>query len=169
MVFVFKFHYSFIDIHSILASVMNEIADLTIADIEKLSNFRSGLRKYLNNSHLFCEIFELTDLQYIFLLTVKALGNSNKVRFENLKGKLGLEDSTLTMLIRRSLGSKLLIRTLPDQAAKSAQMYELSEAGNRVIDTLAAMHKKEFDSFQMVFQQGCKTHCTSPVCWKGSD
>jgi hypothetical protein len=147
---------------------MNATANLTVADIEKLANFRSGLRKYLNTSHLYCEIFELTDLQYIFLLTVKALGNSNGASFQSLKSKLSLEDAALTMLIRRSLAARLLI-PMSQQSEKHGRSYALSEAGSRVIETLAAMHIKEFEAFQTDFRQGCDTHCTSPVCWKGSD
>lgn len=148
---------------SMIASI-----NISPADIEKLSNFRSGLRQYLNNSHLFCEIFELTDLQYIFLLTVKALEQSNQASHLNLKDRLQLIDSVLTKLIRRSVESDLLIAS-PKSGNNGPANYRLTTAGNNLIETLAAMHRKEFETFQRHFVKQCETHCDSPVCWKGSD
>lgn len=143
-------------------------AQLTLADIEKLSTFRTGLRHYLQHSHLFCEIFDLTDLQYVFLLTVKALDAQHQATYRALKAQLSLTDSALTKLVRRSLGSDLLAM-VPAPVGETSQCFRLSAAGDRLIATLAALHKKEFESFQTRFTRQCDTHCESPICWKGSD
>lgn len=143
-------------------------APLTLGDIEKLSTFRTGLRQYLQHSHLFCEIFDLTDLQYVFLLTVKALDAQHQATYRTLKAELSLTDSVLTKLVRRSLKSDLLTMA-PAPLGESGQCFRLSTAGDRLIATLAALHKKEFERFQTRFTRQCDTHCESPICWKGSD
>lgn len=141
--------------------------NLTSSDITKLSNFRTGLRKYMTNSHLFCELFDLTDLQYVLLLNIKALEADKKASFAELRRKLNFTAPALNMVINRSLKSNLLESYSPANA--DSRHFRLSNAGNKVIETLALLHKKEFESFQSTFVADCSTHCTSPVCWKGTD
>lgn len=141
---------------------------LTNADIEKLSSFRSSLREYLTNSHLFCELFDLTDLQYLLLLNVKTLEADTQASCSTLKEKLHLTNSALTMLINRCLKADLL-EISSGSPTSAPRTFKLSAAGNEVIATLASIHKKEFDNFQMLFKADCRSRCTSPICWKGSD
>ena len=141
---------------------------LTSADIEKLSSFRSSLRKYLTNSHLFCELFDLTDLQYLLLLNVKTLEADKQASYLMLKQKLHLTNSALTMLINRCMKADLL-EIAPSSPTSAPRTFKLSAAGSKLIATLASIHKKEFENFQTIFKADCSTHCTSPICWKGTD
>lgn len=144
------------------------IESLSARDIARLSNFRTGLRKYLINSRFYCDLFDLTEIQYVLLLNIKMLESDRKSTFAELKTRLNLTRSGLKAVINRLLKSDLLLA--PESCPQSANnYYRLSDTGNKVIEFLAFLHHKEFETFKTRFSLECSNHCTSPVCWKGSD
>jgi DNA-binding MarR family transcriptional regulator len=145
-----------------------DLLSISSTDIETLSNFRSGLRKYLSDSHQLCELFDLTDSQYLLLLHVKALENNNQASYKQIRMKMHATKPALTMLINKSLKSNYL-ETVSTTGDPDSKKFRLTCAGNKVIEALASIHKQEFERFQTIFKADCSSHCTSPVCWKGTD
>lgn len=141
---------------------------LTTKDIIKLTNFRTGLRKYLINSRFFCSFFDLTEIQYVLLLNIKMLEADEKSSCAELKERLNLTDADLDAAINHLLKTDLLV--LPESYPKAdTDYFRLSDTGNKVIEFLALLHNREFEAFKNKFAFECSNHCTSPVCWKGTD
>lgn len=143
--------------------------DITKSEIELLSSFRSGLKQYLTNSHFFCEMFNLSETQYLLLLHLKALQARGEASYLILKERMHINSATLTLLIKRSEKSGYL-EPLGTSRVTYEQVIKLSEAGNKLVKALVIMHKREYESLQQrLLKNGCSNHCTSPVCWKGTD
>jgi DNA-binding MarR family transcriptional regulator len=144
------------------------VDSLSAKDFARLSNFRTGLRKYLINSRFYCDLFDLTEIQYVLLLNIKMLEVEQRSSFFELKKRLNLTDSGLNAVIKRLQKSDLLEPT--EVYCKSETDYfRLTANGSKIIEFLAFLHNKEFEIFKTKFSLECSSHCTSPVCWKGTD
>jgi DNA-binding MarR family transcriptional regulator len=144
------------------------IESLSEKDLARLSNFRTALRKYSINSRFYCDLFDLTEIQYVLLLNIKMLEAEQKSSFPELKKRLDLTDSGLNAVIKRLQKSDLLAPSESRSKSETA-CFRLSDTGNKTIEFLAFLHNKEFDIFKTRFSLECSSHCTSPVCWKGTD
>jgi len=116
---------------------------LTADDYEALANFRYLLRKFLRFSKDFLKANgNLSPEQYEALLAVRAFTSIGGLTISHLSERLQVKHHSAVNIVDRLAERKLITREVV-KADRRRRQVQLTAEGEKLIDELAAVHRKE--------------------------
>lgn len=142
-------------------------SSLHSTDLKVLSGFRRELNQYLKYSKNLCKAYELSSSQYQILLqlvtnphqpiNLKTLAENLQISVARLKNQLKVCEKSGYLSVEKY------------NRAKEANVKVLS-SGIDIVNQLASLHLNHIEGVMNSLSVGsCKSHCTSPICWKETD
>jgi len=112
-------------------------------DYERLANFRYLLRKFLRFSKDFLMANgHLSPEQYEALLAIKAFSSVGGLDISQLSERLQVRHHSAVNIVDRLVDAKLITRGA-GEADRRRRHVQLTAKGEKVIEELAAVHRKE--------------------------
>jgi DNA-binding MarR family transcriptional regulator len=112
-------------------------------DYEALAEFRHLLRKFLRFSKDFLHTTgDLNPEQYEALLAIKAFASINALTISQLSERLQVKHHSAVNIVDRLAERKLIMRKA-GQTDRRERHLELTAKGEKLIEELAAVHRKE--------------------------
>jgi len=112
------------------------------AEYETLAAFRLALRRFVHFSGRAAESAGITGQQYQALLAIKGFPGRKSVSVGELADQLQLRHHSAVELVDRMVEEKLVVRT-PSAADRRWVLVQLSGRGERILETLASMHREQ--------------------------
>src|SRR6266699_6942375 len=112
-------------------------------DYEALANFRYLLRKFLRFSKDFLSAkSHLSPEQYEALLAIKVFASSGGLNISQLSERLQVRHHSAVNIVDRLVERKLITRE-PGETDRRRRHVALAAKGEKLIEELAATHRKE--------------------------
>src|SRR6266849_2597923 len=112
-------------------------------DYEALANFRHLLRKFLRFSKDFLSAkSRLSPEQYEALLAIKVFASSGGLNISQLSERLQVRHHSAVNIVDRLVERKLITRE-PGETDRRRRHVALAAKGEKLIEELAAAHRKE--------------------------
>jgi DNA-binding MarR family transcriptional regulator len=112
-------------------------------DYEALADFRYAMRKFLNFSkRILAAEAGFTPEQYEALLALKAFAGPNGMNIRQLSERLQVKHHTAVSLVDKLERSRF-VRREPGVDDRRTVSVSLTEAGSRVLATVAVLHRRE--------------------------
>ncbi len=125
---------------------------LTKADFEALARFRFGIRRYLRVSEEIVRTRGLTPQQYQLLLALMGFPGREWATVQELADLIQLRHNSMVELIDRAQRQGLVQRE-PHPTDGRAVRVSLTEAGERILARLSALHRDELRRSGSAFAQ----------------
>src|SRR5438105_1688922 len=124
-------------------SPTSSMSRLTADDYEALANFRYLLRKFLRFSKDFLKANgNLSPEQYEALLAIRAFTSIGGLTISHLSERLQVKHHSAVNIVDRLAERKLITREVV-KADRRRRQVQLTAEGEKLIDELAAVHRKE--------------------------
>lgn len=114
-------------------------------DYEAMARFRHHLRKFLRFSEDVAQRHGITPLQYQLLLQVKGFPGRSHASITELADRLQSKHHGVVALVSRCEELGLVRRQASERDLRSVEVH-LSAAGERLLETLALLHRDEVQS-----------------------
>jgi DNA-binding MarR family transcriptional regulator len=120
-------------------------------DYEALSDFRYSIRCFLEFSETAARDAGLTPQQHQALLTVKGFPPQTAVTVGDLAERLRIRHNSAVELVDRLVDAGLIVRS-PDALDSRRVLLTLSDAANKVLSGLSAVHLDELSRLRPVLK-----------------
>lgn len=121
------------------------------ADYEAMARFRHHLRKFLRFSEDVAQRHGITPLQYQLMLQVKGFPGRSHASITELADRLQSKHHGVVALVSRCEELGLVRRQASERDLRSVEVH-LSPAGERLLETLALLHRDEVQSLLQLLQ-----------------
>ncbi len=119
-------------------------AELDVAHLKRLAEFRFQLRRFLHVSQTAAEQMGLRQQQYQLLQCVGGMPDGMAPTIANMAARMFLKHNSAVELVDRTIDQKLL-RRLDDAADHRRILLCVTPQGERVLASLAAFHTRELE------------------------
>ena len=119
-------------------------AELDVAHLKRLAEFRFQLRRFLHVSQAAAEQMGLRHQQYQMLQCVGGMPDGMVPTIANVAARMMLKHNSAVELVDRTIEQGLL-RRLGDAADHRRILLRVTPQGERVLASLAAFHTKELE------------------------
>lgn len=130
---------------------MGFVDGLSKADLERLSEFRYQLRRFLRFSEEACKSKGLTPLQYQLLLSIKGYPGRPWATVGELAERLQTAQHGVVALVSRCVRLGL-VRRVPGVVDRRQVEVHLTAKGERILARVAELHRKELTSLPEIFR-----------------
>lgn len=124
---------------------------ITKKEFETLSEFRYQLRRFLRFSEELTRGFEITNLQYLFLLHVKGYKGREWATISELAERLQAHHNGVVTLAYRCEKLGLIYRERGTEDKREVKIF-LTPEGNSMVKKIASLHRNELINLQGIFR-----------------
>lgn len=128
----------------------NKKASLGKSELERLSNFRFQLRRFLRVSEDICRQARITPLQYQLLLHVRGFPGRDWANIGELAERLQAQHHGTVALVTRCEQAGLVIRLTAADDRRQVEVH-LTEKGEGILLRLAELHQPELQLLRKEF------------------